>query len=250
VETCPHKYVGYFYAREQVSLTAAQAAELRRLTQVTFLFCSLDEAAMLALLQPSEWQPPLLWAELPHQCMLTDAVGELLASLVHITRFESRSVELHPCLRSLRCLSLLPALTEVDISTTTSFNMLLEFALEQPEPHSQVQILSLRSLEASTKQLTAVLSYFPRLRELTLDHITGYDAYTFVQPLRHTLRRLLIEQRHYSLSYYPPTTVEQLAVLEHLTEIKVPLSFILPDAALALLEVPSSLLPSLCQRSF
>jgi len=227
-----------------VSLTAAQAAELRALPQLSLLECPLHEEAMCALLQPSPSLSPLQWTDLPHGCQVTDAVGALFASLPHVGHFHAHVVRADFQLSSLNCLALLPALRELRITGCGSDVAFVAWmALDQPL--RQVTLLHLGYMKLVTDQLATLLMHFPRLEELHLEQVDGFDALTFLQPVQQTLRTLCMDECGWSSC--SPDAAMQLAELQQLTELELQHCFSsrVSDALRAILQVPSALLPNL-----
>jgi hypothetical protein len=69
----------------KVRLTDAQVRELRGLTQLMYLDCTVSEAALLTMLEPP-FSRQLQWIELPGWCLITDAVAEQLPQLPCLLR--------------------------------------------------------------------------------------------------------------------------------------------------------------------
>jgi len=217
-------------------LTASQVADLCPLHQLEELHCACEADAMVRLLQPLENGMQLQWQTLPFHCHITDAVGALFSSLSHVHTFNDK--ELESGLSSPDCLALLPSLTNVTLGYVTDHVLALSQALPR------VTTLTLICIDATTLELQALLMHFPCVSSLTLNSVKEFDALTFLQPLRATLRELTLD--YCGVYDCSPESVLQLDDFQ-LHSLRLSEAFNAPMSAelIASLRVPSTLIPTL-----
>ncbi len=219
--------LGLSSSRTPLTLTAVQAEELRALTQLDFLDCAIDVASLLQLLQPPA-NSRLQWTRLPRGSPITDAVVALLPSLLRLRTLSLSSFP--PSLSSLDFLAQLPSVTRLALSprfkhsggySTTDRERMDERLLALSITLPQVTNLTLSATMLTTQQLKALLAHIPQLRKLVLAHVHTIDALTFLEPVRHSLRSLLL--LNYNRIGDASLTAESLSYLHqlpHLTRLE------------------------------
>ncbi len=175
---------------EYAQLTSTQVAELRAVTQLEDLGCPFDTKTLLQLLQPPS-NSQLQWTDMPLCSCITDAVAALLPSLSNLQTLLFNDSFCH--VSSLDFLAQLPALTALEFSPSERNGrmeaLLLSLAVSLPRVTS-LQLFS----SFDTPQLTALLARFPQLRQLRLHVMYRFDALTFLEPVRSTLRSMSLHR--------------------------------------------------------
>ncbi len=223
---------------EDPTLSAKQVQELRALSQLTRLNWNFCEETLLQMLQPPH---QLQWTALPafSRSAITDVVASLLPSLC---RLRTLRLALRPLsLSSLDFLAQLPALTEVDILGRDTDHLLRSLAVSLP----RVMKLRLGFMKLHTEQLQALLTHFPQLHSLNLQHMQ-FDSLAFLEPLRATLRVLSFHGCRGDTFDVDLASLRSLQSCS-LTRLVMKQSFRnrLDAALLQLLTPPSTLLPTL-----
>jgi len=229
-------------------------SELRALTQLSALeikFCS--PGILLQILQ-SPCDRPLQWTRLPTYAQLTDESAALLSTLPRLqtVSFSTRSSQLS----SLAFLADLPALTELELwfKWNEENDEFEEEIYDRPILFASMPVLPritsfhLGGSSLSPSELRGVLERLPNLRALWLTRMDEIDSFSFMQPVRATLRSFTFEScSHRALS---SSSLHCLQALAQLTTLKVVRSFPLMDFAVGVLTPPSRLLPTLEQFAY
>ncbi len=178
-----------------LQLSPEQAQQLRALTPLQRLKADLDEATLLQLMEPPR-NGQLQWIEWPCELSgsaITDPVAALMPSLPHLQTLLFNGSFCH--VHGLDFLAQLPRLTSLNIDSWNQAgnnrHTALLLALAAPLP--QITSFALvNGSELDTQQLRGVLTHFPQLRELRLDGVWKIDALTCLEPVRGTLRSLVL----------------------------------------------------------
>jgi hypothetical protein len=214
-------------------LSAELIKQVRTLTQLHSFNCSIDAWSLVQLLQPLPHGKHLQWTTRLSRSILTDESMALCAS--SLPQLFKIQIGPEDALSSLNGLAGIPSLRRLAINGYKSVP-LLSVLLSH--------IIKLHLSHVKQTSVVSLLAYFPRLQDLTFAFVDEFDTLTFLQPLQSSLRTLTL--KCFGQKRCPSSAVMQLAGFQ-LTRLVLHRSFDgdLTGEQLAVLQVPSTLLPSL-----